>query len=70
MKTIKNALSFLASVIIIVISVLVLVLVSVISMIFNAVLFILMVSALAIPMFGNMLSGKAAEKKALTNHSP
>jgi hypothetical protein len=56
-------LSFILSMLVISLSVIVLVLFSVISMIFNGVLFLLMIAGLSIPMAGNTLAGKFLPSK-------
>lgn len=63
MKKVKSLFSFIISLIVITISVVILVIVSVFSMAFNAILFVLMVSGLALPMFGNTLANKFLGKK-------
>ena len=63
MKKVKNIVSFAISLIVITISVVILVVVSVFSMVFNGILFILMVCGLALPMFGNTLANKFLDKK-------
>lgn len=64
MKTIKDIGSFILSSIIIAVSVLILILVSLVSMLFNGVLFVLMISGLSIPIFGNMLVNKITGNKS------
>lgn len=63
MKKVKSIVSFAISLIVITISVVILVVVSIFSMVFNGILFILMVSGLALPMIGNTLANKFLGKK-------
>jgi hypothetical protein len=58
MKKLKQAVTFFFSLIIIAVSVIILIAVSCLSMLFNGLLFLLMVTGLGLPMAGNMLKNK------------
>lgn len=63
MKKLKEIVLFIFSMIIMAVSVLLLAIVSFVSMAFNSLLFILMVTGLSFPMFGNMLIGMLPQKR-------
>ncbi|HEX3006749.1 MAG TPA: hypothetical protein VHO90_03940 [Bacteroidales bacterium] len=63
MRKVKSLFSFLLSLVVITLSVLILIAVSLVSLLFNGMLFILMISGLGIPMFGNMIAGKFSNSK-------
>lgn len=64
MKKTWKILLFIVSIVVMGVSVIILVLMSVFSMLFNSVLFILMISGLSLPMFGNMIVNMLPQKKS------
>lgn len=62
MREVVRSIKLLLSLIIIMVSVFILVVVSVISMLFNSVLFMLMITGLSLPVAGNILKGKIEGK--------
>jgi hypothetical protein len=63
MKKLKEMLVFIMTMAVIAVSVALLMIVSLVSMVFNSLLFILMVTGLSLPMFGNTLIGMLPQKK-------
>jgi hypothetical protein len=58
MKKLTKVMAFILSLLVISISVVILIVVSCLSMLFNALLFLLMVTGLGLPMAGNMIKNK------------
>lgn len=58
MKKLRQIVTFSFSLVVISVSVIILIVVSCLSMLFNALLFLLMVTGLGLPMAGNMLKNK------------